>query len=468
MGDDAKLELLVLAGDGVAVHRLPARGTVLIGRGDGSDVRVDHASVSRKHAALHVGDKIVVEDLGSVNGTRVRAGAPVEAGGTFELRQIHKESVPIAIGDAINVGSTMIVVRRADEPSNVADEGAGDGGKVVIDPAMRALYRDAHRAAKAPISVLILGETGAGKEVLAREVHTMSSRAGGPFLALNCAALSETLLESELFGHERGAFTGASEARPGLFEAAAKGTVFLDEIGELSMSVQVKLLRVIEDRMVMRVGGRTPKPIDVRFVAATNRDLEAEAQRGSFRQDLFFRLNGITLFIPPLRERPSEILALAKSFLAASYRKLDRRRPPSISSRAEAALLRYAWPGNIRELRNAIDRAAVLCEGDVVEVEHLPQKLRSEPAPSRPVAAPAQQTPPRDPPSSPSETLDTGTPAGDSLKREMALLEKRRIIEALEKCAGNQTHAAELLGMSRRTLISRIEEYDIPRPRKKR
>jgi DNA-binding NtrC family response regulator len=449
------LQLAVFAGDGIAVHDLPARGSVTIGRAEDCGIRVEHGSVSRRHAILHLGAPPRIEDLGSVNGTFVRnAAAPAEAGATHQLRQLLKQTVEIAVGDLVNVGSVMLVLRRAPLPADGAP-GEDDGeGPVVLDPAMQALHDEAARIAAAPISVLLLGETGVGKEVLARTIHQRSGRARGPFLALNCAALSESLLESELFGHEKGAFTGATEQRPGLFEAAARGTVFLDEVGELPMSVQVKLLRVLEDRTVLRVGGRSPRPIDVRFVSATNRDLEAEVARGAFRQDLFFRLNGTSLLIPPLRRRAAEIGQLARRFLAGACRQLDRPGVPTISPEALAALTRYPWPGNIRELRNVIERAAVLSVVDVLLPEHLPAKILA--APGAP-AAPAQAA----------KAPAVAETKPEKLRDEVWALERQRILEALEKCAGNQTQAAALLGIPRRTLIVRIEEYGLPRPRKR-
>src|SRR6266852_3273128 len=223
--------------------------------------------------------------------------------------------------------------------------------------AMQDLYSMVERIAWSDISVLIFGETGVGKERLAEAVHKNSRRASMPFLRLNCAALTETLLESELFGHEKGSFTGAQSAKAGLLESANGGTVFLDEVGDMPMTTQVKLLRVIEERKVRRVGALKPLPIDVRFVAATNRDLELEVQRGSFRKDLFFRLNGISFVIPPLRERVGEIEGLARRLIGEACQRMGRAEEPELSPEVLALLQQYPWPGNIRELRNAIERA---------------------------------------------------------------------------------------------------------------
>jgi two-component system, NtrC family, response regulator AtoC len=343
------------------------------------------------------------------------------------------------------------------------------------------------KVAQGPISVLLLGETGVGKEVMAEAIHRRSPRSRGPFVALNCAALSESLLESELFGHEAGSFTGALRAKPGLFETAEGGTVFLDEVGELPLAIQVKLLRVLEDRKVLRVGGLARRPINVRFISATNRDIESEALRGAFRQDLFFRLNGISLIIPPLRERTGEIEPLARNFVARACAQMRLRTAPEISREALDILERHAWPGNIRELRNVLERAVVLCSGDRILPEHLGldrvgsrtepsfQQPPQSPMPSQmPSMMPSQMpsiapvTMPRDsrtPVSAPVTLPAAGAPP--NLKSEMEELERKRIMDALEQCGGNQTQAAELLGMSRRTLVARLSAYGLTRPRKK-
>ena len=482
--DPEPLQLAVFVGDSVTVHPLPPAGSVSLGRSRENDVRIDDTSVSRRHAVLHLGPPLRIEDLGGTNGTYLReTRGPTETADTHDLRQLSGQTIEITLGDGINLGTTMIVVRRASAglrapaphgsaPSAHAPVGAGDdragelrlppihasGAEVVVrDPTMQALHQQAQLAAQSMISVLLLGETGVGKEVLAQAIHRQSPRAARPFLALNCAALPEALLESELFGNEKGAFTGAGQARPGLFEAAEGGTVFLDEVGELPMTIQVKLLRVLEERMVLRVGGRAPRAVDVRFLSATNRDLEEDVARGSFRSDVFFRLNGIAITIPPLRERVTEIPHLAAAFVANACRQLDRRAVPALSAEALSLLERYAWPGNVRELRNAIDRAVVLCAGDALLPEHLPQKLRS-PAPIR-----AEPRVPAPPESAPTLAIDPMA----KLRLEMDALERQRILEALEQCAGNQTQAAERLGLSRRTLVTKLGAYNIPRPRKR-
>ncbi len=321
------------------------------------------------------------------------------------------------------------------------------------------------RVAHSSLSVLLIGETGVGKEVFARLLHERSPRADKKMLRLNCAALTETLLESELFGFEKGAFTGADRAKPGLLETATGGTVLLDEVGEMPLSTQVKLLRVLEEREVQRIGALEPRPIDVRFLAATNRDLEAAVAAGRFRQDLLFRINAVTLRIPPLRERKDEIEPLARHFAARAAEGLGNS-TPVITERALEALRCYAWPGNVRELRNVMERAVVLAEGASIDTEHLPVgKLRATALAG--MARGATEDRPADGDLLQEEGRQrTHPPPGTALAPQEAA-EKARILAALEECAGNQTHAARLLGMSRGTLISRLERYGIPRPRKK-
>jgi DNA-binding NtrC family response regulator len=434
-------QLAVFLGAEVRTFDLPSDGEVTIGRGEGSTVRVDDPSVSRRHAVLHLGSKLVIEDVSGGNGIlvcdKVGAGA---VGQTVGMRQVFLGRSDLAVGERILIGTTSLVVRRA--PAADTPEMEIEGG-VVRDPLMQALYQQASRAARSPISVLILGETGVGKEVLARVIHARSPRAAGPFMGINCAALPDSLLESELFGSEKGAFTGAVAPRAGLFEAAQGGTVFLDEIGELPLATQGKLLRVIEERAVTRLGSTRARRIEVRFLAATNRDVEADSKQGRFRQDLYFRLAGITLAIPPLRERPAEIEHLVERFVAAACRQVERAAPLDVSPEAWDLLRRYEWPGNVRELRNAVERAVVLCAGDAILPKDLPPSLR---APARASAS------------------DRG--AGP-LAGELKALERARISEALERCDGNQSRAAELLGMPRRTLISRLAEFGLARPRKR-
>ena len=465
------LELVVFAPDETRTHDLPAAGEVTLGRAEDNRIRLDHPSVSRHHARLTLGQGLVIEDLGGVNATLLQGEEPpTSAIQTVNLRRLVRTSAGIKVGQTVMLGQVTIMVRPAQAIENFeqADHESGPAsvsGVVVRDANMRAVYTQADRGAASDITVLILGETGAGKEVLARRVHARSARSTKPFMSINCAALSETLLEGELFGYEKGAFTGALQARPGLFEAADTGSVFLDEIGEIGLPTQAKLLRVLEERTVMRLGARTSKKINVRFIAATNRDLRKEVEAGRFRQDLFFRLDGLTLTLPPLRERPGEIEALVQYFLSACSRQMARSEP-RVSAAVLDLLKSYAWPGNVRELRNVVERAVVLCMGPSIELEHLPQSVLSttERAPSGPPVRPISGTSSA-PPTAPGSTTAPGTSA-PRLKNELRALEKLRVLEALERCGGNQTRAAELLGVSRRTLVSWLGEFGIARPRK--
>jgi DNA-binding NtrC family response regulator len=582
-GEPGGLVLMVSADGRFDTYPLPERGEVSLGRGSQNSIRIEHPSVSRRHARLHVGERLEIEDLQSCNGVRVQ-DQPLQSGGR----------APVAIGEVIEIGEIMLVVRRAasavrprrlwphgyfegrveeqcaraehsDEtfavlrlgvevrpdtgvieeafattlrPLDVlalyapgeyevliVDSGASDaekvsralvahieqqGGRVRVglavyprdgrtpealiaracdavrgvesvespteqsapgmSPAMLTLRRFTEQVATSDISVLILGETGVGKEVLAETVHRLSVRNKGPFVKLHCAAFSDSLLESELFGHEKGAFTGAVQAKPGLLETAQGGTVLLDEIGELPLATQVKLLRVLEERKVLRIGALTPRSIDVRFLAATNRDLETEVARGRFRLDLYYRLNGVSLMIPPLRERPEELEPLARNFIEQACRRSHRREVPSLSPEALQRLHGYGWPGNIRELRNTIERAVLLCGRGPIGVEHLSTEKMATMLPPVPPAPPAWP-PPRTAFDSTESThrferapVEASDPVG--LHHQIDALERQRILEALEQCGGNQTRAAKMVGISRGTLVARLNAYGIARPRK--
>jgi DNA-binding NtrC family response regulator len=552
------LQLTVVGQTGFLAYPLPPSGTLTIGRGSDADVRVDDGRISRKHALLHVGDELAIEDLGSANGTQLG-----------ETRLSPGVRTPIAPGDAIQIGDHIVVVQRAEQgrgprrvwshdyfetrlheecaraeatgsrfgvarfrlkapatrtqaletlsgtvgaadivasygpadyevllarPSEPPTETAarvltslatrgisaqgvavscpadgrtadallarlstllrGTGREIptepdgsIDSPRMREVRSAAERAAAGNINVLILGETGVGKDVLARYVHRVSRRASKPFLRLNCAALAENLLESELFGHEKGAFTGAQQAKPGLLETAEGGTVFLDEVGELPLAIQAKLLQVIETREVLRLGSVRGRTIDVRFVAATNRDLEREVENGKFRQDLYFRLNGFTVLVPPLRDRVEEILPLALRFLGEAARQAGASRIPFLSDEAVTLLTQYAWPGNVRELRNVIERAVLLCADDAIAARHLPAEKMGRPTSMLPPPVASDATPPEIP-----------VPTTD---------ERERILRVLASCGGNQSQAARILGIARNTLLARLEAYGVPRPRKR-
>jgi DNA-binding NtrC family response regulator len=308
-----------------------------------------------------------------------------------------------------------------------------DLGAVFVgqSPAFLRLADLVGRVAAADATVLITGETGSGKEIVAKLVHARSPRREKPFVVVDCAALQESLLQSELFGHERGAFTGADRAKPGLFEVAHGGTLFLDEIGEVSLPTQVKLLRVLDTSTFRRVGGTTEIRVDVRLLAATNRDLAAMVRQGLFREDLYYRLSTISLHVPPLRERDGDVDLLAQYFVAQLNERCDRRK--RIGEDALEALRRHDWPGNVRELKHAIEAALVVCDGDEVRPEHLPAVLRRQAAPP--------------PPADPLPTLE-------HLERDHI----RRVLDAVQ---GHRSQAARMLGISERNLYRKLREMGL-------
>jgi DNA-binding NtrC family response regulator len=324
----------------------------------------------------------------------------------------------------------------------------GDGrAPVAADPAMLAALRRAEQVAASEASVLIGGESGTGKEVMARHIHRRSRRAAGSFIAVNCAAIPENLLESELFGHEKGAFSGAIARRIGRFEAADGGTLLLDEISEMDVRLQVKLLRAIQEREIDRLGGSEPVKVNVRILATTNRPLEAEVRKGTFREDLYFRLNVVTLTVPPLRERPRDIAPLAEMF-ARRYAEVNGLPYRPLSAEAMRLLEAQTWRGNVRELENTVHRAVLLAVGERIGVEaiELPQDDGA------PAAAAANGHAAR------SVAAYAGSPTG-LVGRTVADVERDLILETLTHCLGNRTHAAAILGISIRTLRNKLREY---------
>ena len=316
----------------------------------------------------------------------------------------------------------------------------GEQELLIADPAMRGLYRLVERLAPSDLPVLITGETGTGKELIALALHAHSRRAQGPFIPVNCAALPEALAESELFGHERGAFSGATTAKAGFFEAAAGGMLFLDEIGELSLPLQAKLLRAAETHQIVRLGDSRSVAVDVRVIAATHRDLAAEVRAGRFREDLYFRLCAARVALPALRSRPREIPLLARTFLARACAALGLE-TPAISAAAMAQLSAHAWPGNVRELRNVMAALGALHEGPIIE--EIPLGEGREAAPEQP--RPAQQR----------------KGFATSIGEEIRALERARMIEALEASGGVQKHAAQLIGMPLRTFVLKVKQYGL-------
>lgn len=446
---DEPLVVIVSTASGGLILPVPERSPFILGRSADCELAISDGTVSRRHLRISIGNDLRVEDLASANGTSYEG----------ERLKAYEEKV-IELGRALTVGSVTVFVHAA-QAVVAPGRSAGPGVlftppvvEVVRDESSRRIYAMIPAIAPSPLSVLVLGETGVGKEVYADAIHRASRRAHKPFVKLNCAALPESILEGELFGYERGAFSGAVVARPGLFESADGGTVFLDEVGELPIHTQAKLLRVLESGEVLRLGARTPSKIDVRFIAATNRDLRAAMERGEFRSDLFYRLEGIRVEVPPLRSRPADIVALAEFFVARLAGRMGLV-APQLTEGARDVLVDYSWPGNVRELRNTVERALVmnpeaefLTESDLVL--HAPESIR--------------------PPPPSSSTEATVRPAalegGSDLRSSLDEIEERAIREALAKTNGNQSAAARQLGMGRHALIKRIESYGIGRPRK--
>jgi DNA-binding NtrC family response regulator len=348
-----------------------------------------------------------------------------EAVGAMRDGAVNYLTKPIDLDELLQSVQHATGLRR-ERPIQSVEHRPLPGNVIARSPTMQALFRDAALIAASESRVLITGESGVGKEVLADVLHAWSARAEGPLVKVNCAAIPETLLESELFGHERGAFTGAVARRVGRFEEAAGGTIFLDEIAEMSPSLQAKLLRVTQDGRFQRVGSNTEIHTDTRILASTNRHLEDEVATGRFREDLFYRLNVVELNIPPLRERPEDILPLASLFISQFTQGRAR-----FSSSVADCLTRYRWPGNVRELRNAMERASLLCRGEMVLPEHLPTRVRGAAPPAATV-----------------EPADSG---------RLEEVERQHILQTLREKAFNRTETAKALGISRRTLVYKLQ-----------
>jgi two-component system response regulator AtoC len=423
-----------------ALRELSARGyDVLL-----CDVRMprrDGLSVLRQALADHPGLTVVVM---SAYGSQEQALEAVGAGAYDYVRKPFKPE------------EIVFVLRKAEERERLLREnrrlqGAGGAapweGILGESEPMRMVMRQVERLAPVSTTVLITGESGTGKELVARALHARSPRAAMPFVAVNCGAIPAGLIESELFGHARGAFTDARTARRGLFSEADGGTLFLDEVGELPPPAQVKLLRVLQEGEIRPVGENRAEKVDVRVLAATLRDLGRLVERGEFREDLYYRLNVVNVRVPPLRERPGDVLLLARAFLSRFNRELNREPPVlGFGPEAEALLSSYAWPGNVRELENAMERAVLLAEGELILPQNLPERLWSSPPPAIP-PAPAPTGP------SPEANL--------SLKQAIRDLEESYIRAALRRTRGNRTRAAEVLEISHRALLYKIKEYGI-------
>ena len=409
--------------------------------------------------------KLVLTDLRMPNGSGLdvlrasRAadgGVPVIVmtafGSIDEAVQAMKDGAHDFLQKPVDSNHLLLLVERALEQARLRTENIllreewsrryGFPRIIGESEAIKRSVSETQRVAQTEATVLLLGESGTGKELFARAVHHLSERRNKPFVAINCAAIPETLIENELFGHERGSFTGASDRRMGKFELASGGTVFLDEIGELPLAVQGKLLRAIEEKVVDRIGGRAPVPVDVRVVAATNRDLRAAVESGDFRRDLFFRLAVFPLEIPPLRERESDIVLLAKHFAAQLGKEL-RGREATLSEEAFAALRAHNWPGNVRELENAMERACILSDSMVLEPKDLGLGMTPGESPNA------------------LKLFDLSGTLSEAAHRALRYVERHKIQESLQANNGNKSQTAEDLGVSYKTLLTKIRDYNL-------
>ncbi len=384
--------------------------------------------VTRTHPGVPV---VVLTAYGTVEGAvdAVRSGAS-----DFLMKPVEIPRLRAAVFKAVKERGLRRELERLREEAGRA---AGVDGIVGSSRAMEEVFRKIRLVAPTRMNVLITGESGTGKELVARAVHSLSPRNGKPFLPLNCAAIPETLLESELFGHEKGAFTGATTARPGKLESAEGGTLFLDEVGDVSLSIQSKLLRAIEQKEVLRVGSSQVLKVDVRILAATNQDLKKLVEAKAFREDLYYRLNVFGIVVPPLRERREDIPKLAGHFLGLLAEE-GSTPPKKLAPAALKALLAYRWPGNVRQLRNALETAVLVSGGDVIEIQDLPVEVTQavvSPSSSEPIPLPASRT--------------------------LTEIERDAIRDALAKTGGNKTAASKLLGIGLRTLHRKVKEYGI-------
>ena len=388
---------------------------------------------------------VVISGQGSVEAAveAIQAGAA-----TYIRKPLRVEEVRAVVQKQID---RLTVQRRRDELERRVDESYGLPGIVGRSEAMRSVLTLVRQVADTNATVLILGESGTGKELVAQAIHRLARRRQAAFVAINCAAMSETLLESELFGHEKGAFTGAVRSHRGKFEYADGGTLFLDEIGDMPLTLQAKLLRVLETREVVRVGSNESIKVDVRIVAATNKDLEQAVREGRFREDLYFRIKVVTIRLPPLRERRDDVPMLVERFVK-EFAALHGRGVHSVGTAAMAKLSNYAWPGNVRQLRNVLETAVLVTPGDAIDVAHLPTEIA---AVETPVAAVAARLT--------AEGVAERGPAGSGSLEDLVipLVEAERILirNALRASHGNREQAARSLGISERTLYRKIKEY---------
>jgi two-component system, NtrC family, response regulator AtoC len=387
---------------------------------------------------------IIMTGFGSMQSAvdAIRAGAY-----DFVTKPFEPEELDVVVSRALETRALRDEVRRLRRQTG---DVPGFEGMIGTSAPMQRLYDLIDRVGHSEASVLIQGQSGTGKELVAKALHHRSRRLDGPFVALNCAAVPESLLESELFGHEKGAFTDARVARPGLMRKAEGGTVFLDEIGDLSHSLQPKLLRALQERVIRPVGGDREIPIDVRVIAATHRDLNRAVEDGAFRADLYYRLNVITIDVPPLCEREDDILLIAEAFLEEITGR-ENRKAPELSTDAAHMLLRHSWPGNVRELHNCMERCVALCAGSSIGVEHLPPDMVARIREHHELNGVDSVKR--------SESQPEINGSSDAPFLPLFEIERRHILRVLDQVEGNKTHAAKILGIDRKTLHTKLVRY---------
>lgn len=436
-----RVQLSVLSGPEKGMTWLMETDVIRIGSADTEDIVLTDPTVSRHHAEIHRGrDGVTLRDLGSTNGTFV---------GSVRAKEIY-----LGADTRFRVGRTEFLFTPADEVIDV-EPSTKDRFEDLVGSSvgMREVFGVLERVAPTDLTVLITGETGTGKELASQAVHNQSKRKNSPFVVFDCGAAPNKLIESELFGHQRGAFTGAIESRPGIFETADHGTIFLDEIGELPLELQPKLLRVLEQREVRRVGGSKTKPIDVRVVAATNKNLREQVNAGRFREDLYYRLAVVELALPPLRDRMEDLSLLANHLL---QRATHNPGVQEIAPEVMDIFQTYRWPGNVRELKNVLQRAIPFCDGSRIIIDALPEALKSKRQDTDPKAVEA-------PPATPLHEAPSTLPFKNAKDQLIEAFEREYLIDLLERHEGNVSKAANSADMDRKSITRLMKKHGITR-----
>ncbi|MFH1262683.1 MAG: sigma 54-interacting transcriptional regulator [Pseudomonadota bacterium] len=428
-----KSKISIVEGDGGAREFTVDKGTISIGTSEGCDLQIKDETVSRNHAEIvKTKEGYLIRDLGSTNGTFV---------GGLKVKEAF-----LSANSIIKIGKTRIKFIPQDEQLEIYPSKKTRFGDLIgRSLEMRKIFGVLEKIAPTNVTVVVVGETGTGKELVAKALHQHSKRARNPFIVFDCGAVAENLIESELFGHERGSFTGATTTRQGAFELADNGTIFLDEIGELSLDLQPKLLRALETGEVKRVGADRPRKVDVRVVAATNRNLKDEVKKGRFREDLFFRVSVVQLYVPALRKRLDDIPLLVNHFFEMAQKTADAAKHiTGISPDASRLLQEYQWPGNVRELKNAIDRAFSFCEGQEIDVINLPDYIQE-----RSIVTQAHPS------------MDGALPFKEAKEKWIEGFEKDYLVEVLRRNNMNISKAAKQAGIDRKSVQRLLKKYGL-------